>query len=116
MPLFRTTRTYDRGENMSEQQHSTTGLNTVLGAGSLLSSIRKMHEPTAECPYPFGIMRMTSSCTVTQDYRPQDIVPLVRLCRLLAITYVQNGWVSPDERQLLQDLAAKLDVIMDKEL
>ena len=101
---------------MSPEPLTPPQLDTVLGAGALLSFLRKETDATPDCPYHFNIVRMTDRCTVSRDFRPQDIVPLVRLCRLLAVTFVQEGWISTDERQELRELAAKLDGIMHKEL
>jgi hypothetical protein len=88
-------------------------MNTVLGAGSLLSFVRKETATTDDGHYRFDIVRLTHLCTCSGDFRPQDIVHLVRLCRLLAVTFVQDGWISTDERQQLQELAAKLDAIIN---
>ena len=89
---------------------------TVLGAGPLLSALWKETDPTVGWQYRFRIFRMThGGGDVSRDLQPQDVVNLVKLCRLLAVTFVDDGCISTDDRQQLQELAAKLDAITNKE-
>jgi hypothetical protein len=89
----------------------------LLGAGELVSPLWKETDATVGWQYRFSIYRLThSGGDVSRHFRPQDLLHLVRLCRLLAVTFVQDGWISADDRQLLQDLAAKLDALTNKQL
>ncbi len=89
----------------------------ILGAGEVISALWKEPDETVGWQMRFRIFRLThSGGDVTRDFRPQDLVHLVRLCRLLAVTFVQEGWISAEERQELGELAANLDAIIDKEL
>ncbi len=76
---------------MSPEQPVPPKPYTVLGAGSLLSSIQKDIDPTLDCQYRFTISRMTHRCTVSRYFRPLDIVHLVKMCRLLAVTFIDDG-------------------------
>jgi hypothetical protein len=53
---------------------------------------------------------------VTRLLRPADVIDLAKLCQVLAATFVDDGCISAKERQLLRNLAAKLDAITNKEL
>jgi hypothetical protein len=46
---------------------------------------------------------------------PSDVVDLVKLCQVLAATLVDDGCISSDDRRLLQELAAELDAITNRE-
>ena len=84
----------------------------VLGAGSLVSSIWKAGQVRSGWLYRFNVFRMGAhNGHVSQLLRPADLPDLVRLCHVLAATLADDGCIPLEQREILADLAVKLDRI-----
>jgi len=102
---------------MPLQQQNKSKPYAIIGAGRLVSALWKRTDESHDWQYRFNVYRMSPlNGQVSRLLRPSDVVDLVKLCHVLAATLVDDGCISVDDRQQLQDLAAKLDAITNKEL
>ena len=101
---------------MSEHLKSNHQPYAVVGAGPLVSTIWKRGHEQVGWQLRFSIARLSSKDGgALRVFRPADVVHLAKLCQVLAATFVDDGCISPAERQQLQELAGKLDAITTKE-
>jgi hypothetical protein len=82
----------------------------MAGAGPLVSSIWKHGDCESGWAYRFNIYRMTPrSGHVVQLFRPEDILHLSNLCRVLAAIVADDGCIPAALRSELASLIEKLD-------
>ena len=58
--------------------------------------------------------RLQSLGRVTQTFRPDDLLALTKLVRVLAQMLVHDGCLSHERRKSLRELAAALDRVFDE--
>ena len=87
----------------------------VLGAGDLVSHLRRVESPLGEPEYRFNVFREASCGEVTHSLRLADLSDLLSLCYVVAFAALDDGWLAEDERTGLQELIEKLDSIRNTE-
>ena len=86
----------------------------VLGAGELVSHLRRLDNTTDESNYEFNAFRLAEDMQATHVLRPTDLRNLVKLCQVLAFTIADDGWLSDETRAELFELADDLDGVTRK--
>lgn len=81
----------------------------VLGAGDLVSHLRRLDDKTDESIYEFKAFRLTDDLQSTHVFCPTDLRNLVKLCQVLAFTIADDGWLADETRAELFELADELD-------
>jgi hypothetical protein len=81
----------------------------MVGAGQLASAIWKTGDEVAGWRYQFNLFRMSPKGRIGQQFGPADLVPLVKLVRVLAAVLADDGCVSPTQQTELARLAVLLD-------
>ena len=87
----------------------------VLGAGDLVSHLRRVDSTIGEREYRFNVFRESSGGEVTHSLRLADLMNLLDLSYVVAFAALDDGWLPEDERTGLQELIEKLDSIRDTE-
>ncbi len=83
----------------------------VLGAGELVSQLRRLGEEINDANYEFNAYRLSDNMQATHTLRPADLRNMVKLCQVLAFTIADDGWL-PDAKQTeLFQLADELNEI-----
>jgi hypothetical protein len=83
---------------------------TMLGAGKLTSAMWKEGDPNSGFRYRFNIYRTDAKTGhVEQIFQPDDVQSLVNLARLLGVVFLDDGWLSEQDRIRLHDLVSRLD-------
>lgn len=99
-------------DNSHELVSGTVHPLAVLGAGELVSHLRKTVDAEQSGEYLFNIFRVTPEGEVTHTIRPDDLVDVVKLCRVIAFAVVDDGWIQADERERLNRLCEQLDAFL----
>ena len=81
----------------------------VLGAGDLVSHVRRGDDPNDPANYRFNIFRFSQDLGATHEFRPSDLRDLVKLCQVLAFAITDDGWIPNDARHALLELFEDLD-------
>lgn len=90
----------------------------VLGAGDLVSHLRRTADSfdgEVGSSYSFNVFREASSGRVTHSLNVDNLSDLLSLCYVLAFAILDDGWVSEEQRDELQQLITKLDSIRQPE-
>lgn len=83
---------------------------TMAGAGPLVSSIWKSGDSDSGWTYRFNIYRMLPrSGHVAQLFKPEDVLHLAKLCRVLAAILADDGCLPSALRSELAGFAEKPD-------
>ncbi len=83
---------------------------TMAGAGPLVSSVWKVGDSEVGWAYRFNIYRMTPRTGhVTQLFKPEDVLHLSKLCRVLAAILADDGCIPASLRSELVSLTEKFD-------
>lgn len=83
----------------------------VLGAGELVSHVRRTAVEPGAMSYYFNLFRLQLDGEATQLFRPNDLINIVKACQVLAFTIADDGWVSNKLRRELLALADGLDAV-----
>ena len=83
----------------------------VVGAGDLISHVFRNNDESNEVEYRFGILRLEDDLKVTHSIRPCDLRDIVKLCQVLAITILDDGWLDRNQNQVIEELLQSLDEI-----
>lgn len=86
----------------------------VLGAGDLISHLRRSDNKADDANYEFNAFRFCEDMQATHMLRPTDLRDMVKLCQVLAFTIADDGWLAADKRADLFELANELDGITQK--
>ena len=81
----------------------------VVGAGELVSHLRRSEDADDPVKYQFSVLRLTQDLKVTRELRPCDLHDVVKLCQVLAFAIVDDGRVLTETSDSLQVLLAELD-------
>lgn len=89
----------------------------AVGSGGITSFVWKRCDKQGRCRYGFNLFRQhTRSGTVTQLYRASDLLNVVKVCHLLAVTLTQDGCLEPQLRKELAGLATALQAVTSPEV
>ena len=99
---------------MSTSKNSTSQPYAVLGAGDLVSHLRRTEDDSGALNYQFNLFRLRKNAQVTHGMRPDDLRDIVKICQVLAFTIADDGWISDEARCQLFDLAESLDGITER--
>jgi len=95
---------------MPDEPKRTVKPYTMAGAGPLVSSVWKLGDEQVGWNYRFNIYRMNPETgRVSQLFKPEDIVHLAKLCRVLAIVLLDDGCIPSTLRSELERLTDTLD-------
>ncbi len=86
----------------------------VLGAGELVSHLRRFEDETCDTNYEFNAFRLGNDMQATHKLRPKDLRDVVKLCQVLAFAIADDGWLPNCTRSELFELAGDLDKITQK--
>ncbi len=106
---------------MSERPDSVTTvqrtrLYRMAGSGSVVSSIWQAEEEANGWHYHFNLFQMPASTgRASHRFAPQDLIPLLKVCRELAILLADAPSIDPRMQQELAAFAARLDVVFRTE-
>lgn len=100
---------------MQTPKHSRSSPIAVLGAGDLVSHLRRIDSEESS-DYRFNVFRQSPSGRVSQSLRIGHLSDLLNLCHVLAFAILDDGWASEQRRDELQVLIEKLESIRDLEV
>ena len=81
----------------------------VVGAGELISHVYRDDDESNPNNYRFNIFRLSDELTATHELRPSDLRDAVKLCQVLAISILDDGWIPSDAKSALNLLIQDLD-------
>ena len=81
----------------------------VIGAGDLVSHVRRGDDDSHPANYRFSICRFSKNLQVTHELRPCDLRDLIKLCQVLAFAIADDGWLPTDAQHALLALFEDLD-------
>ena len=81
----------------------------IVGAGELVSHIYRCDDEANPNNYRFNVFRLTERLTATHELRPSDLRDVVKICQVLAISMLDDGWIPPDAKSVLNSLIQDLD-------
>ena len=85
----------------------------MVSAGSLTSTIWKLGSEASGWKYRFNLFRqLASQGSVTQSFRPADLLYFVKLTQVLAAVIADDGCLSHRDRMVLQRIAGDLDKVL----
>lgn len=105
---------------MSERPNSITTVQRtrmyrMAGSGSVVSSLWQAEEAHG-CHYHFNLFQMPASTgRASHRFAPQDLIPLLKVCRELAILLADAPSIDPRMQEELAAFAARLDVVFRTE-
>ncbi len=87
----------------------------VLGSGDLVSHLRRFTDDEGATDYVFNVIQFRSeSLEASHALRPEDLRSVVKLCQVMAFTVADDGWVQPQLREELFQLASELDELTQR--
>ncbi len=88
---------------------------TIVGAGPLTSTIWKSGDQHSGWRYRFNLFKQLShSGRVSQQFRPADLIHLIKLTQVLAAVLADDGCLTKIDRLLLQQVASALDAVLER--
>lgn len=81
----------------------------IVGAGQLISHVYRDNDESNPNNYRFNVFRLTSGLTATHELRPSDLRDIVKLCQVLGVSIVDDGWIPSDTKLALSSLVEDLD-------
>ena len=83
----------------------------VVGAGDLISHLFRTTNDMSEAEYRFGLMRLETDLEATHSLRSSDLRDIVKLCQVLAISILDDGWLDGNQSFVIEELVQSLDEI-----
>ena len=83
----------------------------VLGAGDLVSHLRRGNDVEDSANYRFSVFRLSQELQATHELRPCDLPDLVKLCQILAFAIIDDGWIPTETSNSLRELLDELDTL-----
>ena len=103
-------RQFFQSTNGRTMPHNPRKPYTLIGAGQLTGSVYKTGDVLTGFDYRFKIVRRDDQTGCASEwFRPDDIVALLNLARLLAAELTNDGCLEPELSRRLVKLAAALD-------
>ena len=87
----------------------------VLGAGDLVSHLRRSDGADGDATYFFNIYRESPNGKVTHLLCTDSLHDLLNLSYVVAFAVLDDGWITEEQRDELKHLIEKLDSIRQKE-
>ena len=81
----------------------------IVGAGELISHVYRDDDESNPNNYRFNIFRLSDGLVATHELQPSDLIDVVKLCQVLAISMLDDGWIPPDAKSALNLLVQDLD-------
>ena len=81
----------------------------IVGAGELISHVYRENDESNPNNYRFNIFRITSGLTVTHELQASDLRDIIKLCQVLGVSILDDGWIPSDATSALNSLVEQLD-------
>ena len=85
----------------------------VLGAGDLVSHLHRFIDPSGMAEYHFNVLRLDSTMQATHQFRPCDLLDMVKLCQVVTFAILDDGWISPEQQEQLIQLLNALQAMTE---
>ncbi len=93
---------------------STSPPVAVVGAGDLVSHVVRGDEVNDTANYRFSIFRLNADLRATHALRPEDLPDLIKLCQVVTVAIVDDGWLPDETRDALRKLEGELRMMTDR--
>jgi len=88
----------------------------MAGSSSVVSSLWQGGEEASGWNYHFNLFQMPAETgRASHLFAPEDLIPLLKVCRELAIVLAEAPAIDPRLREELESFAARLDVVFRTE-